>query len=74
MDELLRANEEGVVIGLKGAAGVVPRLEIDQLLLEKPDTFNLFLLALKDLQEEPDHTTLMGYFQVAGLMTITLSL
>ena len=66
MDDLINVNKEGVVVGLRGVAGVVPRMEIDQLLLEKPDTFNLFLLALKSLQDDPDHTDLMGYFQVAG--------
>lgn len=66
MDKLLEAHKEGVVLGLKGVTGVVDRLDIDELLLRKPDTFNLFLLALKELQEDQDTTKLMGYFQIAG--------
>ena len=66
MEALLEANERGDVYGLDAVSGVRPRLDIDQLLHEKPDTFNLFLLALKELQEDPDHNKLMGYFQVAG--------
>ena len=65
-DELLKAQENGVVIGLGGVTGVVARLDIDEMLLTKPDTFNLFLLALRDLQEDPDTTKPMGYFQIAG--------
>ena len=65
-DDLLKAQENGLVIGLGGVTGVVTRLDIDELLLTKPDTFNLFLLALRDLQEDPDTTKPMGYFQIAG--------
>ena len=65
-EELLKAQENGVVIGLGGVTGVVARLDIDDLLLTKPDTFNLFLLALRDLQEDPDAKKPMGYFQIAG--------
>ena len=66
-DELLKAQESGVVIGLGCVTGVVPRLDIDEMLLTKPDTFNLFLLALRNLQEDPDAKKPMGYFQIAGL-------
>lgn len=62
---LTEAQKKAVVIGLADF-GTEFRLEIDDLLLEKPDTFNLFLLALKALQEDPDITKPMGYFQVAG--------
>lgn len=65
-DDLLKAQENGVVIGLGGVTGVVSRLDIDELLLTKPDTFNLFLLALRALQEDPDAKNPMGYFQIAG--------
>lgn len=65
-DDLLEAQQTGVVLGLGGVSGVVARLDIDELLLKKPDTFNLFLLALRDLQEDPDTTKPMGYFQIAG--------
>ena len=65
-DDLLKAQESGVVIGLGGVTGVVACLDIDELLLTKPDTFNLFLLALRSLQEDPDAKKPMGYFQIAG--------
>ncbi len=64
--DLLDAQKNGVVIGLKGVTGVVERLDIDELLLKKPDTFNLFLLALRNLQEDTETTDPMGYFQIAG--------
>lgn len=64
-DDLLEAQQNGVVLGLGGVSGVIARLDIDELLLKKPDTFNLFLLALRDLQEDPDTTKPMGYFQIA---------
>ena len=31
--------------------GVVPRLDVDVLLSDEPDTFNLFLIALSELQD-----------------------
>lgn len=71
MEAIIKATEQGVVIGLKGLGEPVPRREIDQLRLQKPETFNLFLLALKDLQED-DPKKLMGYFQVAGIVAMAL--
>ena len=66
MDKLIQAQKDGVVVGLKDVAGIVPRLEIDQLLLERPDTFNLLLLALGELMDDPDASKKMGYYQLAG--------
>ena len=66
MDDLRRAQKDGTVIGLKAVSGVLPRKEIDEFLLQDPDAFNLFLLALRDLQEESDTNKLMSYFQIAG--------
>jgi hypothetical protein len=66
MDALNQAQTNGVVIGLKDLAGVVPRLDVDQLLLQEPDTFNLFLIALGDLQHDPNINDIMSYYQVAG--------
>jgi hypothetical protein len=66
MDKLNQAQTNGVVIGLKDVADVVPRLDVDQLLLQEPDTFNLFLIALGDLQQDPNITDIMSYYQVAG--------
>ena len=65
MDDLRKAQENGVVIGLKGINGVIPRMDIDLLLLQEPDTFNLFLLAFQAIQDEPA-SKMMGYFQIAG--------
>ena len=67
MDALNQAQIDGVVIGLEAVAGVVPRMDIDKLLLEQPDTFNLFCLTLNSLMNDPDSTKLMGYYQIAGI-------
>jgi tyrosinase len=71
MDKLNQAQKDGVVVGLKDVAGVVPRLDVDQLLLQEPDTFNLFLLALQSLQED-DSSNIMGYYQIAGIVYISV--
>ena len=67
MDQLNKAQKDGVVVGLKAVAGVVPRLDIDKLLIEAPDTFNLFCLALADLMSADDNGNIMGYYQIAGI-------
>ena len=66
MEVLKKAQADGVLVGLKDVAGVVPRLDVDLLLLNEPDTFNLFLLALQSLQSEKGSEDKMGYFQIAG--------
>ncbi|KAK5655046.1 hypothetical protein OQA88_5945 [Cercophora sp. LCS_1] len=43
---------------------VQPRMDIDVLLTTRPDTFNLFLLAMQKFQEDKD---LLGYFSIAGI-------
>lgn len=63
MDQLDNAQKQGVVLGLKNVAGVVPRLDIDVLLFTEPEVFNLFLLAFEDLKTDKD---IMGYFEIAG--------
>lgn len=63
MDHLQKAQSNGVVLGLKAVAGVVPRLDIDELLLQEPDAFNLFVLAFSKLKSD---NNIMGYFQIAG--------
>ena len=74
MDRLRQATRDGVVVGLREVAGIEPRRDIDWLLLNQPDTFNLFLLALKELQDDPDSEKLMGYYQIAGkLQTLHFS-
>lgn len=73
MISLDEAQRRGIVIGLAGETDKpVARLDIDELLLQYPKTFNLFLLALAYLQDETksnDDNELkkMNYFQVAGM-------
>ena len=69
LQALQRAHEKGIVVGLKDVANVVPRLDIDVLLVQKPQTFNLFILAFDKLQRESSSTEKMGYFQIAGIST-----
>ena len=61
-----KAQQNGVVIGLKDEAPntAIERLDIDVLLTQEPDTFNLFLLALAKVQE--DGTDKMSFKQIAG--------
>lgn len=70
MDRLERAQEDGVVLGLHDVAGVQPRLDIDQLILQEPDTFNLFVLALNELMDFSVSGDKMGYFQNAGKLLL----
>ncbi|OBS26116.1 hypothetical protein FPOA_00059 [Fusarium poae] len=53
MDQLEAAHKQGVVLGLSGF-NVHQRLDIDVMLTEQPDTFNLFLIALMELQGMDD--------------------
>jgi hypothetical protein len=68
MDAIRDAQKKGVVLGLMGVSpnGPVERLEIDELLVKKPDTFNLFLLALDELQNDKNTGDIMGFYKVAG--------
>lgn len=74
MTTLDDAQEKGIVIGLSGETDKpVSRLDVDELLLEHPKTFNLFLLALVDLQDaEKSRNDKMGYFQVAGMTNVLI--
>lgn len=79
MDVLNKAHSQGVVVGLRDAASVVPRVDIDELLLKHPATFNLFVIALKELKGEedvswpvPDEFKVkkedkLSFFQIAGM-------
>ena len=61
------AQEAGVVLGLAGIGPPQPRLDIDELmLLENGKTFNLFILALKELMDPAVSSEKMSYFQIAG--------
>lgn len=62
-----RASEQGVVVDMKDLTGLpqnVERVDIDILLTENPDTFNLMLLALRDMMQDDSP---VGWFQVAGI-------
>lgn len=55
----------GVVVGMKALTGQVkPRLDIDVLLTQHPDTFNLMLQAISEMQKNPDPK--LGYYALAG--------
>lgn len=69
MTTLEQAQKDGVVLGLGDATGEVrQRLDIDDLLVKYPKTFNLFLLALRELQDEKFTNDKMGWFQIAGTL------
>lgn len=83
MDNLNKAHDEGVVIGLHEVSGVQERLDIDVMLLTQPDTFNLFLIALMELQGKKVNwevdagysftsKEIMSWFQIAGKSFIRL--
>lgn len=62
------AQRDGVVVGLGKAIGsVVNRVDVDTLLTQGPMTFNLFVIALAELQaDQLDDQNKMHYFQIAG--------
>lgn len=66
LQRLKEAHNQGVVVGLKDVAKVASRRDIDKLLWDKPDTFNLFLLALARIQGTEMTKNKMGYFEIAG--------
>ena len=68
MASLAFGQAHGVVVGLKPVSDVRPRREIDDLVANEPDVFNLFLLALEWLQKDTGlWQDKMGYFQIAGM-------
>jgi hypothetical protein len=60
------AQRNGVVAGLASTGRNLPRLDIDQMLLTQPDTFNLFLLALEKIQSTGTADK-WGWFQLSGV-------
>ena len=53
MTSLDEAQKQGITLGLNDATGQLrERLDVDELLFRYPMTFNLFLLALAELQDE----------------------
>ena len=75
MVTLDEAQAQGIVLGLNEVTGEVrDRLDIDELLFRHPKTFNLYLLALTDLQNEAaSNKDKMGWFQIAGMLNRSLS-
>ncbi|ETS85736.1 hypothetical protein PFICI_03761 [Pestalotiopsis fici W106-1] len=66
MEEIRAAQKAGIVIGLSKAGGFLPRIDIDQMIVNQPDTFNLFCLAMVELKSAPP-SDWMGYYQIAGI-------
>ena len=58
-----KAIEGGYITGLK-TGKILPRLEIDEFILDK-DVLNLFLLALIELQNK-DYLDSWSWFQISG--------
>ena len=66
-DILDHAHQLGLIVGLGHLGDTVERQDIDVLLNSAPETFNLFALALKELQDDPNwDTEWMSWFQIAG--------
>ena len=61
MDAINQAQKDGVVLGLKAVAGVAQRMDIDKLLHDLPDTFNLFCLALIDLMNDTEDSDISRF-------------
>lgn len=55
----------GVVVGVGALENneIRPRVDIDVMIAKQPDVFNLFLLAVIDLQAD---SSKLGYFSLAG--------
>lgn len=67
MGKLEDAQRDRVVIGLKDITPKpVNRQDIDWLLLNEPAAFNVFIIALSELQQEEKSSDWMGYYQLAG--------
>lgn len=63
---LNQAQKDGVVLGLQKVTGeTIDRMDIDKLLHDQQDAFNVFLISLKNLQDQQADGK-MTYFQVAG--------
>ena len=69
-----KAQADGVVIGLgKVTKNIANRLDIDVLLTQDPQVFNLLILALHDVQkDEGEIQNKMHWFQVAGIHGLPL--
>lgn len=65
-----KAQQDGFVIGLAGLGSPVARREIDDLMRNDPDCFNLFVLALRNVMKDKSK---IGYFQIAGIHGLPLT-
>ncbi|KAK1826001.1 hypothetical protein QBC39DRAFT_317544 [Podospora conica] len=66
-EEAWKAAEQGVVVDMKDLTGLnvdVERVDVDVLLTSQPDTFNLMLLAIEEMQKDSSR---LGWFQIAGI-------
>lgn len=71
MDQIRQAQKDRVVIRLAGTGSNLPRLEIDEMIIDQPDTFNLFCLAMGELKSGLAKDW-MGYYQIAGIHGLPL--
>lgn len=56
--------KSGVVVGMGAlTSDIKPRVDIDVLLTKQPDTFNLMLQAISQMQKDPK---LLGYYALSG--------
>jgi len=67
---LEQAQKEGRVIGLKDVTKrALNRTDIDLMVKNQPDTFNLYLLALEDMQDEKlSQGDKMNWFEISGTL------
>ncbi|KAK8085550.1 hypothetical protein PG997_006821 [Apiospora hydei] len=65
------ATNAGIVKGLKDISGVKPRLDIDVMIRDQPDTFNLFILALDKMQKPDFQPHVLRYAEISDCRTGT---
>lgn len=66
---LKEATDAGIVKGLRDISGVKPRLDIDVMIRDQPDTFNLFILALDKMQKPDFQPSRLRYAEISGNIT-----
>jgi tyrosinase len=66
VDVLKQAGNAGIVKGLREVSGILPRVDIDIMIRDQPDVFNLFLLALEYIQRPDYKPSHMRYAEIAG--------
>ncbi|KAK8054725.1 Tyrosinase, partial [Apiospora phragmitis] len=68
------ATDAGIVKGLKDISGVKHRLDIDVMIRDQPDTFNLFILALDKMQKPDFQPRGLRYAEISGIHGIPMKL